>query len=87
MVLKVELDKKLEGRFREAAMKRYGFKKGAIQKATEEAVSIWIDKEPSIIPKLEDPFGAVTGILKHLRGKKTSVQLQHEAKDLWTKSS
>ena len=37
------------------------------------------------IPKVDDPFKLVMGILSHLKGKKTSVQLQHEAKDLWAK--
>ena len=35
------------------------------------------------IPKVEDPFKLVRGMLKHLRGKKTSVELQHEASKIW----
>ena len=85
MVLKVELEKELEYKFREAAMKRYGYKKGSLQKATREALSNWVMQQSHKVPKVEDPFKLVEGILGHLKGKKTSVQLQHEAKDLWAK--
>jgi len=37
------------------------------------------------MPKVEDPFKLVGGMLSHLRGKTTSVELQHEAKKLWAK--
>lgn len=86
MVLKVELEKTLERKFREAAMKRYGFQRGAFQKATEDAIKNWLSTEPSVIPRVDDPFPLVEGILKKLKGKKTSVQLQHETKQLWTRS-
>ena len=85
MVLKFELEKELEHKFRESAMKKYGYVKGALQKASKEALSEWVHQQPSKIPKVEDPFKLVRGILKHLKGKKTSVQLQHEVKDLWMK--
>lgn len=85
MVLKVELEKELEHRFRETAMKMYGYKRGSLQKAAKEALSNWIIQQSHKVPKVEDPFRLVEGILGHLKGKKTSVQLQHEAKDLWAK--
>ena len=81
MVLKVELEHK----FREAAMRKYGYQKGSLQKATKEALSDWVHQQPTKVSKVDDPFMLVRGILGHLKGKKTSVQLQHEAKDLWTK--
>lgn len=37
------------------------------------------------IDKVEDPFKLVEGILSDLRGKKTSVQLQHEATKIWAR--
>lgn len=83
MVLKIELRKDLEHKFREKAMMRYGYKKGALQKATEEALINWISFQSNKIPKADDPFKLVEGMLSHLRGKKTSVQLQHEARYLW----
>jgi len=42
-------------------------------------------KNSNKIPKVKDPFRLIEGILIHLKGKKTSVQLQHEANDLWVK--
>ena len=42
MVLKVGIDPKLELKFREAAMKKFGYIKGSLQKAAEEAISNWI---------------------------------------------
>ena len=85
MVLKVELEKELEHKFREAAMRKYGYKKGALQKATKEALNDWVHQQPTKVPKVDDPFKLVRGILGHLKGKKNSVQLQHEAKYLWAK--
>ena len=85
MVLKVELDKELEHKFREAAMRKYGYVKGSLQKATKEALSDWVMQKSNKLPKVEDPFVLIRGILKHLKGKKTYVQLQHEATKLWAK--
>ena len=85
MVLKVEINKNLEQKFRERAMKKYGYKRGALQKAAEDALSSWKDFRSDKISKVDDPFKLVEGILGHLKGKKTSVQLQHEAMDLWAK--
>ena len=85
MVLKVELDKELEHKFREAAMKKYSYKKGSLQKAAKEALSNWIMQQSTRVPKVKDPFKLVEGMLSHLRGKTTSVELQHEAVKLWAK--
>ena len=85
MVLKFGLEKELEQKFRETAMKKYGYTKGSLQKASKEALSSWVKQQSSKVPNVEDPFKLVEGILSHLKGKKTSVQLQHEATNLWTK--
>ena len=85
MVLKIELDKEIEHRFREAAMKKYGYKKGSLQKATHEAVSSWFMQQSTRVPKVKDPFKLVRGMLSDLKGKTTSVELQHEATKLWAK--
>ena len=85
MVLKVELEKELEHKFRETAMRKFGYSKGSIQKASREALSGWIVQQPTKVPKVDDPFKLVEGMLSHLKGKKTSVQLQHEATRLWAK--
>ncbi len=85
MVLKVELEKELEHKFREAAMKRYGYRKGSLQKASKEALSSWVSQQSTRVPKVEDPFKLVRGMLSELKGKTTSVELQHEAVKLWAK--
>ena len=85
MVLKVELEKELEHKFREAAMKKFGYSKGSIQKASREALSRWIMQQSTKIPKVKDPFKLVRGMLSELKGKTTSVELQHEAIKLWAK--
>ena len=36
-------------------------------------------------PEVEDPLKLIEGKLSHLRGKYTSVKLQHEMKKLWLK--
>ena len=44
MVLKFELDKDLERRFRESAMRKYGYSKGSLKKASEDAIKDWLKK-------------------------------------------
>jgi len=85
MVLKVELERELENKFREAAMRKFGYSKGSLQKASKEALSDWVMQQSRKVPKVEDPFKLVEGMLSHLRGKTTSVELQHEAVKLWAK--
>lgn len=85
MVLKLEFEKEFEQKFRELAMRKYGFSKGALSKASKEALKIWIKSEEKPLPKLKDPFKNIRGCMKELKGKYTSVELQHEAKNLWPK--
>ena len=86
MVLKIELDKELEHRFRETAMRKYGYQKGSLQKATKEALTDWVMQQQSTrVPKVKDPFKLVRGMLSDLKGKTTSVELQHEATKIWAK--
>ena len=85
MVLKINLEKELEHKFREAAMRKFGYSKGSLQKATKEALSIWTMQQSTKLPKVDDPFKLVEGMLGHLKGKMTSVELQHEATKIWAK--
>jgi len=43
MSLRLEIDKELERKFRELAMRRYGFTKGALKKAAETAIKRWTE--------------------------------------------
>jgi len=89
MSLRVELDRELEKKFRELAMRRYGYSKGAIKKATEIAIKKWTKEETFERPTkdIKDPFKLIEGGLSHLRGKVTSVELQHEAMKIWAEKS
>jgi len=40
----IRISSDLEARFREAAMKRWGYKKGALKAALEEAIELWLEK-------------------------------------------
>ena len=85
MVIKVEFSKEFEHKFREAAMRKFGFSKGSLKKASEEAISAWVKMQSDEVPRVEKPIALIDGMLSHLRGKYTSVELQHEARELWGK--
>lgn len=92
MGIKVELDENLERRFRQLAMKRYGYSKGSIKKATESAIQQWTESQYQTRAfdyrkgeKDEEKRSAVdlmTGLLKDAKHK-NSVQEQHEIRKLW----
>ncbi len=42
MALRVNVDEELANRFREAAMRKFGFTKGALSQAAEEAIRLWL---------------------------------------------
>ncbi|MDE1858213.1 MAG: hypothetical protein KGI26_03990 [Thaumarchaeota archaeon] len=69
--IKVEVDEALATRFRKRAMERYGYKKGAMKKAMEEAMRRYSASGRADWAKLE-------GVLK---SDKDSVWLQHHAWD------
>ncbi len=58
-------------------MHRFGYQKGAIGKAAQEALGEWAAQYEKIEEQMEDPVEAIFGIMKHI--KKTSLELQHEA--------
>lgn len=89
MVLKVKLNEKLEKRFRELAMIKYGFTKGALLKASEAAIIRWVNETESkkSIRKVKNPVALIEGLLKEYKGKTTSVELQHEASRILAKKA
>jgi hypothetical protein len=81
-VIKAKIDKKLELKFRELAMRRYGYSKGAISRAVEDAILKWISLvEKEQISFEGDPIEAIKGILSDVKFE--SVELQHMIKDIW----
>lgn len=84
MSLRVQINTKLEQKFREAAMKRFGYGKGALSKAAEEAILNWISAlEKETVNFEGDPVEAIEGLLKDV--DVDSVTLQHETQKLWAK--
>jgi hypothetical protein len=62
MVLRSQIDEKLERKFREVAMKRFGYGKGALARALEEAVMRWISVVEGEQLSFEgDPMEAIDG--------------------------
>jgi hypothetical protein len=83
--LKVNIPEELDKRFRETAMKKYGYTRGALSLAAQKALEKWTseqtlkEKVRDIAKKTtKDPVDEIEGLLAHVKGK-TSVELQHEA--------
>jgi hypothetical protein len=83
MSLRVQIDPKIENKFREAAMKKFGYGKGALSKAAEEAILNWVSNEKEKPVFEGDPVKAIEGLLKGI--DVDSVTLQHEAQKVWSK--
>lgn len=78
--LRVQIKKDLELRFREAAMRKFGYSKGALSRAAEEAIEKWLSSFEEV--KFEgDPVKAIEGLLSDI--KASSIELQHLARKLW----
>ena len=67
--IKVDVDASLARRFRKKAMESYGYKKGAVKKATEELMRRFITGSRANWAELRGK----------LKSKKSSVELQHDA--------
>jgi len=79
--LRLVLRTDLEKRFREAAMKRFGFGKGALTRAAEQAIEKWLSSGKESVRFEGDPVKAIDGILAGVR--LSSVELQHSATRAW----
>lgn len=83
MTLRVQIDEQLERRFRELAMKRFGYGKGSLSKAAEEAILRWVSSfEEENVTFEGDPVEAIDGLLSDV--DISSVELQHRAAKVWT---
>ena len=79
MVVKVYLDEELEARFRKAAMEVYGYGRGSLSSAAEEAIRSWVSDYEAQYEYFteEDPVDSIRGLLDHVN--KGSVELQYKA--------
>ncbi|MEM2950862.1 MAG: hypothetical protein QXV52_07190 [Nitrososphaeria archaeon] len=79
--IKVYVSEKVEERFRQLAMMIYGYGRGSLSKAAEDAFMKWITQHEISLKKVsipEDPINAIRGMLSNV--KKSGVELQHEAR-------
>ncbi len=80
--IKVYVSDATEQKFRKASMQVFGYHRGSLSSAAEQAFEVWsknileTDKSPAI-PK--DPVAAIKGLLAKTRF--TSVELQHKASE------
>ena len=82
MSLRVQINQKLERKFREVAMRRFGYGKGALSRAAEEAIMKWVSTvEEENLSFEGDPVEAIDGLLSDINID--SVELQHEARKIW----
>ena len=83
--LRIQLPDELEEKFRILAMQIFGYSKGSLSKAAEEAIRNWL--ESIEIPKSQLPFensvDVIEGLLKDV--DIDSVKLQHKITDIWIK--
>lgn len=75
MAIKINLDNQKEKLFRERAMKKFGYRKGALSKALEEAVDMWLLTKNNVLSKIDNPTQELEGLLQEI--KLSSVELQH----------
>jgi hypothetical protein len=62
-------------------MKKFGYGKGALSKAAEEALSLWSERSEvadEFLDSVQDPVSSIEGLLKHVKGI-SSVDLQKQA--------
>jgi len=81
-VIRARIDKKLEKRFRELAMKRFGHRRGSISKALKEAIRMWVSFIEGAEALEGDPVEAISGALADI--DLDSAELQHKIKHPWT---
>ena len=81
-MIRAKINEKLELKFRELAMRRFGYAKGALSRAIEEAILRWIAFAESEDLSFEgDPVKIIEGMLSDI--DIDSVELQHMVKYIW----
>ena len=86
--IKVYISDEVDKKFREMAMKLYGYGKGSLSIASEKAFAAWLSQVSEVIDLVElveDPVDAIYGSLSDV--KETGVELQHEARAVRAKKT
>jgi len=73
--LKIKISDDVERAFRKMAMRKFGYKKGAISGASQEAIEEWMLSSES--DQKGQFWDSLEGVMKSVNKK--SVKLQHEA--------
>lgn len=79
--LKVYLREDLKKEFKKRSMETFGYGRGSISKAAEEAIQRWTSEREKLMQEIhpqKDSVRILRGMLKHV--KMSSVELQHEAR-------
>ncbi len=81
--LKVYIPEDLKKEFKKRSMEAFGYGRGSISKAAEEAIQRWTSEREKLLqefPPPKDPVKTLRGMLKHV--KESSVKLQREARKI-----
>ena len=73
----------VEEKFRRLAMAVYGYGRGSLSKAAEEAFERWSAEHEIMLKEIEvpeDPVGVLREVLNGVGRGKSGVELQHEAR-------
>ena len=84
--IKLYISDEVERKFRETAMRLYGYGKGSLSIASEKAILAWLSQVSEVLDMaetIEDPVETIYGMLSHV--KRTGVELQHEAREIRAK--
>jgi len=68
--IEVYISDQLERKFREVAMKLFGYGRGLLGVASGKAFSLWLSHAPDILEiseSIDDPVDAIYGMLSHVR--------------------
>jgi len=78
--LKIYLPEELKREFKKRSMEAFGYGRGSISKAAEEAIQRWVSERERITEASPpgDSVKGLRGMLSHV--EEGSVELQHEAK-------
>ena len=86
--VKIYLPDELKKEFKKRSMEAFGYGRGSISKAAEQAIRRWTSERETIryeyTKQTDDPVHILRGMLKGT--KESSVELQHKAKKLRVKS-